>query len=130
MDRTEMTTENVNVYIVTREGREYTDEALDYVKEMLCETAPGLTDSTFLFHMGRKLNDIDSLAHVLETGRDDSFVIVSMEKDIVLCNYGPGPDGIQSVIDVLHKSKTVQPGETSWTVLTTCIMERRQDPQA
>ena len=90
------------VYILTREGREYTEEGCDYVRSMISDNYND--DDQFIFAMGSVYNNGKYLKELLEE-KPDSYVAVSTSQNIFIVSH----ENIQSLIMDLNDE------ETSWT---------------
>lgn len=109
-----------NVFILTREGRDYSTEGLLKAEADIREIF-GETDDLNFF-MGGYLNDPENLARLLEENADSGYLLTSME------NFGyfhPGGEfGI--LAELFRKHSTENP----WEVLVPIIEEGlRRDEQ-
>ena len=92
-----------SVYILTEEGREYSDEGCRYITNMLMEGC-GETDQ-LVFNMGAVYNDPEFLDRELEQN-PDCYVVISAWEGIMAI-YG---DSIKELRKALYDF----PGQTSW----------------
>lgn len=92
-----------NVYILTEEGREYSDEGCTFVENML-RKENNETDR-LIFSMGAAYNAPKHLIEQLDKN-PESYVIISTEKRIIVIS---GDN-----IDVLKQNLSDFPNQTSW----------------
>ena len=89
------------VYILTREGRGYTEEGCDYIRNMIVNDYND--ESQLVFAMGSVYNDGEYLKALLEE-RPDSYVVVS-----TACNiFVVAGENLRDLAEHLCKE------ETSW----------------
>ena len=99
-----------NVYILTKEGRQYTDEGKKYLLKIIREQMHEKNDLTFC--QGKVYNDPAFLAADLEK-HPDAYVAISSERGIDLI-YADN-------IDVLIDNLKAYPNDTSWqTAMAPC----------
>ncbi len=105
-------TENINlawVYVITREGKNYTQEGEQYLEDQLLKMY-GVDEGMFFY--GAWYNDPSNLLQAIK-GNKDAYVILSYDEGIVF--FGPNAwpyicDNLRSVIDNNEDY-------TSWTLL-------------
>ena len=94
-----------NVYILTREGREYSKEGCDHITGMIVD---GYKDtSELIFSMGAAYNDTKHLGSCIDND-PDCYIAISTEKGIPLFR---GPH----ITAIREKLKNAG-GKTSWEV--------------
>lgn len=108
---------NVRIgFILTHEGRAWSDEGLAFATGMVNEAYPSDSqdpDDGILWTTGARINEPAFLAALLRT-RPDAFVILSMQDGSALI---PNDDGLagNDIADLLESVE--DPGRTSWSVL-------------
>lgn len=105
-------------YILDRHGRTFSKSACDYVQLMAARDDPAYkTGPGVLFMFGPEYADPAVLAGAIEARKLDSMVAVYDEDmdAMATCKLGPGPDGIDAVLDVLRDAE--RRGVTSWEAL-------------
>ena len=105
-------TENINlawVYVITREGKNYTQEGEQYLEDQLLKMY-GVDEGMFFY--GAWYNDPSNLLQAIK-GNKDAYVILSYDEGIVFFVPNAWPyicDNLRSVIDNNEDY-------TSWTLL-------------
>ena len=72
-----MTNSAKTVYILTKEGRKYSDEGLVHVKNAIIRIFGDHSD--LLFTMGQVLNEPEKLINMLEHNGGDGYLMISLE---------------------------------------------------
>jgi hypothetical protein len=93
------------VYILTKEGRGYSDEGLEFITNHLVENLHETADLEFIG--GSEINNPGLMAKQLED-HPDCFVFISDDNEI---KYISGRN-----IKVLHDALLADTGNTSWEV--------------
>lgn len=93
------------VYIITEEGRTYSDEGLEYITNEIRNGT--FTDSDELsFFMGQEYNKPDVLSGLIEKNIENTYVVISGTTGMFFFD----PDKVGQLIEVLRK----YPDMTSW----------------
>ncbi len=101
-----------DVYVITKEGRDYTDEGKEYIRNSLINEHGVAGKITMSF--GQVYNDPKTLADALKKHKDTAFVIISGTTGMFTCE----PKSNESIIWNLEH----HPDQTSWETLHTCAM--------
>ena len=99
----------IPTYIITREGRSYSTEGLEYVTEML-RKGYGVEDELF-FYMGAAFNEPGFLAEKLDI--DTPVAIIVSTKEGIHAMYNA--NGMSDVAYYLYEGKDTE--QTSWEIL-------------
>lgn len=105
-------------YVLDRHGRAFSAGSCKAVQEIAAETDPDFKEGLgVLFLSGPEYQDPAVLAgSISERPLDTVVAVYDEDRDtMAICKMGPGPDGIQSVLDVLEKAAGT--GATSWQAL-------------
>lgn len=100
---------DTNVYILTEEGREYTQEGCEYITNILKEQFN--ENNELVFNMGYAYNKPNYLTKELDL-HPNSYITISTDHGITTVN----PEGIPIFKRALHDF----PNQTSW--LTACMV--------
>lgn len=113
-----------NVFILTREGRDYSTEGLLKAEADIRKTFGETDDLTFF--MGADLNDPENLVRLLEENADSGYLFTSME------NFGyfhPGEEfGI--LAELFRKHSTENPWEALVPIIEEGLRRDEQDGKA
>lgn len=116
----------VPVYIITETGAGYNDEGLQKVTDMVFDkngkygNAPGplgygLESANGIFaHMGDHLLRSDLMAQNLKEN-PTARVILSAPDNVILCAYGPEPEGLPALISIFEDAAAK--GQNSYEAL-------------
>lgn len=99
---------STQIYIITEEGRSYTDEGLHYIGSVMKD----MFDVNFHdieFNSGVAFNNPELLAKQLEK-HEDAYIVVSTKEDIIIIPKTENPA-------MCHNLRE-NPNETSWNILT------------
>ena len=99
-----------NVYIVTKQGKTYNDEGVEYVLDCIRNTFHDYSD-VHLFE-GPLHNTPSVLADFLKDDPGHSYVFISHNKGIEIMYR---PDSINRYIEILEAN--TDENETSWTLI-------------
>lgn len=103
-----------NVYILTEEGRAYSDEGLQYLTALIREQRDD--DSELQFRMGATYNVAAVLAYDLEQN-PDAYVAISREDGIVMASGGfVSALSRELTAAALAHETAAQEEKTSWEV--------------
>jgi hypothetical protein len=97
---------DAHVYIITKEGRIYTDEGLDMLRKSLAEH--GCTNPTFV--MGAPTNNPKVLAGAIRENSDGIHIVLSHKTGVI----GINPKDH----DLLYHNLTIDSKNTSYNVIT------------
>lgn len=115
------------LYAVTRHGANPNGDGRDALIDIYLERYPDSEGEGLSIMSGPDLNDPAALAGMLKAGNDTDMVVVILDHELVPCKTGPGPDGIQAVIDILETNIREGYGQTSWEALEQSIREGRSE---
>lgn len=107
----------IPTYIITKEGRSYSTEGLEYVTHLLNDNYD--IEDELIFHMGSDLNIPEFLADRLDVNKPVAIIISTKDNVIALYNA----NGMADVAKYLRKRKN----DTSWQIL--CEEITRHCPQ-
>lgn len=119
--------QNHVIYAVTKNGSNPNSDGRDVLLELYMTRYPDTEGDDMSIMSGPSLNDPVALAAMLKEGNDSDMVIVVLPDELVPCKTGPGPDGIQAVIDILETDVRNDYGQTSWEALAQSIKEGREE---
>lgn len=104
---------NIFVYIITKEGRAYTTEGLNYITSILNKNY-GITDE-LVFMAGSEFNNPEILAEKLKSMKNIAIVVSMPDK--ITTFYSE--NGMEDMADMLLENKN----KTSWQSLYDVIKE-------
>ena len=107
-----------NVYILTKEGRTYSTEGLNYVKNQI-ETNYNITDE-LLFNQGAVHNNATQFVETLKNEKTTPVIALSTNDGIAIFT---GEHNINTAITHL----TENPNTSSWETLTTMAYAQRNN---
>lgn len=96
------------IWILTREGKSYSDEGLLTVKKDIQETYND--NSNFIINMGAYLNEPENLASTLERNDGSGYLIMSMQDGGV---YFTGEKSLHAAAQLIREKSDMNP----WLVM-------------
>ena len=100
------------VYILTKEGRKYSDEGLVHVKNAIIDIFGDHSD--LLFTMGQVLNESEKLIKMLKHNNGDGYLMISLE------NGGYYYHGVEE-FDMLAQLFKEHLNENPWEVIANLL---------
>lgn len=101
-----------NVYVITKEGRDYTDEGKKYIRDKL--TGEYGVTGEIVMSFGQTYNDPETLADALKRHKDTAYVIISGTTGMFIYS----PESNEGMMLYLKD----HPDQTSWETLHACAM--------
>lgn len=117
-----ITHKTIAAYVLTKTGIPLTDKGITAVRDIILDPNQKAGPSDYgtggatgvMVHTGPDLLDAAALSSIL--GADPMARVVVSEPDkLVICAFGPDPDGLPAVISVLDAA--AENGTDSWTAL-------------
>lgn len=115
------------IYAVTKRGNNLNNDGVDTLTGIYLQRWPDAEGEDVCVMSGPELNNPAVLSAMLKAGNEKDMVVVIWPDELIPCRTGPGPDGIQAVIDILEQDIRENYGQTSWEALSQSIRENREE---